>query len=204
MGFRRHDARVSILSQAPPARRPPSAAVAVAIQPVSAAPVDLGTSPDVFRIERLEVRASLDDPRPALDQARARAAAGDASWAQWVADHERGEALIVRLEVSVVAMDHAREVIETGDRGVFVENDVHPARLEQQIAELVREDVPAITAWLNERGQDIDLVELAEMYVHVELDAELRAAASGAHPAHYPRGETYQPTRPDSPRAPDT
>jgi hypothetical protein len=95
-----------------------------------------------------------------------------------VADHEHGEALIVRLDVSVVAVDHASEVIETGNRGVFVENDVHLPMLEQQIAEMAKENVPATTARLKERGHDLGFAELAEMYVDVELDPQLRAALS--------------------------
>ena len=100
-----------------------------------------------------------------------------------MSEHERGEALIVRLDVRVVAMDHAREVIETGNRGVFVENDFHPPRLEQQIAELAKEDAPSITARLKELGHDIGFAELAEMYVHVELDPQLRAALRRDHAA---------------------
>jgi hypothetical protein len=153
----------------------------------------------VFRIERLEVRASLDDPRPALDHARAKAAAGDGSWAQWVAEHTHGEALSVRLDVKIVAMGHAREVIETSTRGVFVETDVHPPRLEQQIAELAREDVPAITARLAERGHDVDL---AQMYLHVELDPQLRSAVSSDGAVRRSHGAADHTSRLACPRAP--
>src|SRR5438067_7213457 len=84
-------------------------------------------------VQRLDVRASLDDPAAAMAMARGEASAGDESWEQWAAEFERGEALVVRLDITVAAQDANPELIETVNRGVFVEKDVHPPKLEQQI-----------------------------------------------------------------------
>jgi hypothetical protein len=139
-------------------------------------------------VQRVEVMASLDDPRAALEWARREASAGDASWAQWVAEYERGEALILRLEVKLVAAGDRHEVIEVSNPGVFAEMTSHPPQLERQIAEMASKDYGVIAERLRRRGHAIDTFELGEMYVHVELDPALRAsllapgAAGSTHP----------------------
>ena len=52
-------------------------------------------------VRRLAARASLDDPGPAFARAKAAAAAGDESWDAWLSEYERGDAVIVRLEVTL-------------------------------------------------------------------------------------------------------
>ena len=128
----------------------------------------------MYAVHRLDVRASLDDPAPAIAQARVEAASGDESWEQWAAEAERGEALVIRLDVTVAAEDRSSEPIRTANWGVFVERELHPPQLEQQVAEMASKDYTRIAAQLQERGHDVDAADLAEMYVHVELDPELK------------------------------
>jgi hypothetical protein len=128
------------------------------------------------RVERIDVRAGLDDPVPALARATLEAAAGDQSWADRATQFELGEALIVRVDVSVLAVGSGRDEIETTIRGVFVENDAHPPKLEQQIAEVARTKLPLVAERLRDLGHSVGVVELDEMYVHVELERQLRDA----------------------------
>lgn len=125
-------------------------------------------------VQRLSARALIDDSPAALEHARTQAAAGDESWEQWVAEYDRGEALILRLELALELGDGADEVLTASHDGFFVENHPHAPKVEQQIAELAFEDLTALAAEVAERGRDIDVHELGGMYVHVELDPEVR------------------------------
>jgi hypothetical protein len=113
----------------------------------------------------------LDESPAMLARAEAQAAAGDESWEQWVAEYRRGDALIVRLELTV---EVSGETLTASRDGFFVENHVHAPKLEQQIAELASSDLDALAAELSQRGHDLNLPGLGMMYVHVELDPELR------------------------------
>jgi hypothetical protein len=124
----------------------------------------------MVRVQRLSARASLDDSPTALAHARAQAEAGDESWEQWVAEYQRGEALILRLDLTLEVVDGTGEVLTASRDGFFVENHVHAPKVEQQIAELASGDLGVLAAQLAERGQELDLRELGTMYVHVELD----------------------------------
>ena len=124
-------------------------------------------------VQRLSARASLDDSPAALAHARAQAEAGDESWEQWVAEYQRGEALIVRLELRL-EVDGTGEVLTASKDGFFIENHAHAPKVEQQIAELASGDLDVLAAQLAQRGQEIDPRELGTMYVHVELDPEVR------------------------------
>ncbi|MGH2885433.1 MAG: hypothetical protein ACRDPA_22480 [Solirubrobacteraceae bacterium] len=124
-------------------------------------------------VQRLSVRASLDDSPAALTNAEAHAATGDESWEQWVAEYRRGEALIVRLELTVEIDDGTDEVLTGSKDGFFIENDAHAPKLEQQIAELAADDLAALAAEFVRRGHDLDLSALGSMYVHVELAPEV-------------------------------
>src|SRR6185437_15316541 len=84
----------------------------------------------VLSVQRLSVRASLDDSPAALAHAEAQAAAGDESWEQWVAEYQRGEALLVRLELTLEVSDGSGEVLTASRDGFFVENHVHAPKLE--------------------------------------------------------------------------
>lgn len=128
----------------------------------------------VVSVQRLSVRALLDDSPNALAHAEAQAAAGDESWEQWVTEYQRGEALIVRLELELEVTGETGEVLTATRDGFFVENHVHAPKLEQQIAELAANDLTVLAEEFTQRGHDLDLRDLATMYVHVELDSELR------------------------------
>ena len=125
-------------------------------------------------VRRLSARASLDDSPAALAHATAQADSGDESWEQWVAEYRRGEALVLRLELTLELGDEAGEVITASRDGFFVENHAHAPKVEQQIAELASGDLTALAAELAQRGHELDLSELGAMYVHVELDPEVR------------------------------
>ncbi len=136
----------------------------------------------------VELTASLDHPAPTLERARREAAAGDSSWGRWVSEYERGEAVIVRLDVRLLVGDDGQaEVIEVSNRGVFLEKAVHLPTLEQQVAEMTNKDSAELAAKLRERGHAIDTFDLASMYVHVELDPDLRRTVlGGPTPGHVP------------------
>lgn len=128
----------------------------------------------VVSVQRLSVRALLDDSPNALAHAEAQAAAGDESWEQWVTEYQRGEALIVRLELALEVTDATGEVLTATRDGFFVENHIHAPKLEQQIAELAWDDLTELAEDFAQKGHDLDLQKLGTMYVHVELDSELR------------------------------
>ncbi len=125
-------------------------------------------------VQRLSARAVLDDSPAALAHAKAEGDAGDESWQQWVAEYERGEALILRLELTLELGNGPGEVVTTSRDGFFVENHAHAPKVEQQIAELAFGDLTALAAEVTQGRHDLDLDELSAMYVHVELDAEVR------------------------------
>lgn len=125
-------------------------------------------------VQRLSARAILDDSPAALSHAKALAAAGDESWEQWVAEYQRGDALIVRLELTLELADAQAKTLTARKDGFFVENDLHPPKLEQQIAELASGDLALLAEELAQGGHAFDGQDLGQMYVHVELDPELR------------------------------
>jgi hypothetical protein len=125
-------------------------------------------------VQRLLARARLDESATVLAQAQAEAAEGDESWEQWVAEYQRGEALILRLELTMEIDDDVDDVITTSKDGFFVENHVHAPRVERQIAELASGDFAALASELVRRGHEVDPYELGELYVHVELDEDVR------------------------------
>jgi hypothetical protein len=134
----------------------------------------MGYLSPVVSVQRLSVRALLDESPAVLSHAEAQAAAGDESWEQWVAEYQRGDALIVRMELTLEVSDGTGEVLTASRDGFFVENHVHAPKVEQQIAELASDDLTALAAEFAERGHELDLREVGAMYVHVELAAELR------------------------------
>lgn len=144
----------------------------------------MGYLSGVVSVQRLSVRAQLDESPAMLSHAEALAAAGDESWEQWVTEYQRGDALIVRLELTLEITDEAGEVLTASRDGFFVENHVHAPKLEQQIAELASDDLAALAAEFAERGHELDLHELGTMYVHVELAPELRRRVQDRAAAH--------------------
>ena len=121
-------------------------------------------------VNRLSARARLDESPAALSHAKARAESGDESWEQWLAEYRAGDALILRLELTLEITGERNDVVTIARNGFFVENHTHTPKVEQQIAELASGDFAAMAGELAGRGHGVDLQELAAMYVHVELD----------------------------------
>lgn len=134
-------------------------------------------------VQRLSARAQLDDSQEALSRAQSGAAAGDESWHEWLAEYGRGEALILRLELTVELADCEEAPLRSSSGGFFIESDVHAPNVEQQIAEHASGEFVALADILAARGGRISAYELGEMYVHVELDDEVRRLLAGAPPA---------------------
>lgn len=132
----------------------------------------------MLRFLRLAALVTLDDPEPTLARARQAAATGDESWQRWLTEYERGEALIVRLELTLEVSDGNREVLRIANPGVFVEKHPDPPKVEQQIAEIAGKDFSLLAGELSARGHEIDEGELDELYVHVELEQDLTRALS--------------------------
>ena len=134
-------------------------------------------------VQRLSARARLNESPAALAQAEAHAAAGDESWEQWLAEYHRGDALIVRLDLTLAVNDGTDHLVSVTTEGFFVENHVHAPRVEQQVAELASGDFAALAAELARRGHEVHPHELGELYVHVELDEDVRRRLTGQHAA---------------------
>jgi hypothetical protein len=109
-----------------------------------------------------------------LAHATAEATAGDESWQQWVEEFQRGEALILRLELTLEISDREPRVLRSAGGGFFVETDPHAPKVEQQIAELASGDFAVLARELTALGHTLDIHELGEMYVHVELHEDVR------------------------------
>jgi hypothetical protein len=149
----------------------------------------------VVSVQRLWAHARLDDSPESLARAEAEAADGDESWAQWVAEYQRGDALLVRLDLRIELAGEADDVVGSTIEGLFVERAAHPPKVERQIAELASGDFVALADELLARGHEVDRYELGEMYVHVELDQDVRrrvaagTTASSAPAAPHRRSE---------------
>jgi hypothetical protein len=144
-------------------------------RPIPGSGAGRGYARRMLRLLRLEARVKLDDPGRALAEAERAAGAGDESWERWIAEFRGGQALIVALEVTVT-FDGVPGTLRVANRGVFVEKHPEPPKVEQQIAEVVSKDFPLLARDLSHRGHHIDEAELGEMYVHVELGEDVRAA----------------------------
>jgi hypothetical protein len=138
----------------------------------------------MLSVQRLSVRARPDDSAAALARARGHAAAGDEAWEQWLSEYEIGTALLVCLELTIAYSDGEVQAVRSSSDGLFIQSDIHPSKVEQQIAELAADDFSALAAQLAARGHPIDAFDLDEMHVHVELDDELRRRL------HPPEGPT--------------
>jgi hypothetical protein len=132
-------------------------------------------------VQRLSAHARLDDSPEALAHAKTEASAGDESWEQWVAEYERGDALIVRLELTIEITGDEPERLQSHTGGFFVENTANPPKLEQQIAEVASGDLQSLGQELARHGHHVEAKELDQMYVHVELEgAVLERLAAGS------------------------
>ena len=128
----------------------------------------------MIAVQRLSARARLDESPVALWHATARAESGDESWEQWLAEYRRGDALILRLELTLELAGDGNEVLRTSTDGLFVENHADAPKVEQQIAELASGDFAALARQLAQHGRDLDLHGIGAMYVHVELDTDVQ------------------------------
>jgi len=143
----------------------------------------------VVAVHRLSARARLDESPAALSHAKARAESGDESWEQWLAEYRAGDALILRLELTLEISGEGDAMVTISRDGFFVENHAHAPKVEQQIAELAAGDLATMARELAGRDHNLELPELGAMYVHVELDpgvrrrlADRRARRWGAPP----------------------
>jgi hypothetical protein len=136
----------------------------------------------MVNVHRLLAHVTLDDPGPALERAAAQAGAGDESWEQRLANYRRGEAIIVRVDVSLeVAGENGPDTIEATDRGVFLKRDAEPPKVEYQVAELVGQDLAPLARELETRNHDLDIGELRGMFVHVELGQDVIRCLTDGH-----------------------
>lgn len=157
----------------------------------------------MMRVERITACARLSDPAELLSYAREAADAGDESWQQWVEEFERGDALVVALELSVELANGETEELHASTRAFFVDSAVAPPHVERQVAEVAYEElVVLVRDQLSARGHPSDLLDCAPMYVHVELDAEVRRSLSGAGRQASSQPQPENPTPPPTPPSP--
>jgi hypothetical protein len=147
----------------------------------------------MVRVQRITAGVRLDDPAELLSYAGAAADAGDESWEQWLRDFERGEALIVALELSIELANGATEELHASTRAFFIDCGVSIPQVEQQIAEVAYEELVALVRdQLSARGHPPEILDCDAMYVHVELDQEVHRSLSATRErprALFPRTE---------------
>lgn len=136
----------------------------------------------MVRLLRLDARVTLDDPGPTLTRAQEAANDGDESWERWVAEYRAGEALILRLDLSLEFSADSPDTLRIANSGVFVERHPDPPKVEQQIAEVASKDFSYLARELIARGHDIGERELSDIYVHVELGEDVRRALADTAP----------------------
>lgn len=158
-------------------------------------------------IERVVVRAWLQDPGDEVSRVRREVRRGDESWERWLGELERGEAVLATMRVTVLARlaDGTSCSVEAENHHLWLEVDTHPPLVEAQIQEVSGKDCLALAQQLQERGLEITADELSEMYAHVELDDSLLRALDrhdGARDASPElRPGTGTETGPEAPRA---
>ena len=93
--------------------------------------------------------------------------------------------MIIELELTISYTAGGPDELTTRSRGLFVESDGHPAKVERQVAELASGDFVELAKQLVARGHQIDVYDIGEMYVHVELDEDVRRRlATSREPRH--------------------
>ena len=127
-------------------------------------------------VERLTARVSLDpEPEWEFERARRQAAAGDESWAEWLADIDVGRALIVRLDLELqlrVADEVRRCSVE--EPGVWLELVPHRPQVECQVQDAATMALTRADEVLAEIGAaDLPANELGGMCVSVRLDPDI-------------------------------
>lgn len=149
----------------------------------------------MVKVTRLSACAHRDDSEAALEPSKAQAAAGDESWQQWLDEYQRGEALMVRVEVTVEL--EPGPPLQITNTGVWLETAAHPPKVEQQLSELIFKDFDTIIRELAKRGAQLDIGDLNAMYVHVELGESIRRAIDDApeSAAEVPESEVALPAQ---------
>ena len=133
----------------------------------------------MMRVERITACARLSDPAELMSYAREAADAGDESWEQWVQEFERGDALVVALDLSIELANGATDELHASTRAFFIDCAVPTPHVERQIAEVAYEElVILVRDQLSAHGHQPDLLDGAPMYVHVALDREVRESLS--------------------------
>ncbi len=142
------------------------------------------------KLERLIAYATLDDPEEGVGQAREAASRGDGSWAEWLEQLERGNAVIARLAVraEIAHEDGRLETVDIGNRGVWLETVAHAPTLEADVAEIANKDAEALASELRARGVETSPEGVGRSYFHVELGEDLRGAGITSHGGEGLRG----------------
>lgn len=123
------------------------------------------------RVLRLSARATLDDPELVLRNAETAGAGGNESWARWAEGYRRGEALLLRLRVTLVLElpDGCADAVECVNRAVWVEATGDVPLVEEQVRDVAGKDFAALAAAARGRGVGVTSRDLDHMYVHVSL-----------------------------------
>lgn len=145
-------------------------------------------------MERLSVRAELDESGEELARARERAGAGDRDWGDWVDAHDRGDAAIVLLSLVVAfgAGGERREIV-VHNSDVWVEKRRHRPEVETQLADAVSKDYGPVAEALRTSGVDVSARQLEEMHIHVDVRDEVMESLRSADAPQGPPGGCVGP-----------
>jgi hypothetical protein len=122
-------------------------------------------------VRRITARAALDpDVGEELDRVARAARDGDESWARWLQEYRRGDALILELDVTAhVERDGHEEKLECRNPAIWVENDAHPPCVERQVSDLAEKDFGSLARQARQRGMPLSREKLELMHVTVTL-----------------------------------
>jgi hypothetical protein len=122
-------------------------------------------------LRRIEVLASLEEePDEELRRVRREAEAGDPSWRRWLDEYQSGDAMLLRLDVSVeIEEDGRSDRLTRTNRRLWVEDHAHPPKVELQVAELAPKDFEWFAAQLARRGWSLVVTDLEQMFIGVTL-----------------------------------
>jgi hypothetical protein len=129
-----------------------------------------------MRIERVDASAWRQDPTEEVRRVREELRDGDESWARWLAELERGEAVVASMRVAVHLRlpDGTLRTVEAENHDLWLEVETHAPSLEAQVQDLSSKDAAVLADRLCELGAAITADDLSRMYVHVELAEDLR------------------------------
>lgn len=126
-------------------------------------------------VRSITAQAWLAEPGSELDGARERAAAGDADWALWVEEFDRGEATLIdmRVRITVELDDNSQETVAVENHQVWMQLAEHPPIVAALIADVSGKDFDLLADRIHELGGQISAHELAQMHVAVDLGENL-------------------------------